>query len=68
MIIALTSSILGFGSLEELTSCTPLDWVVYEREISPFLAPAVGWLTLRLNSVVCHIFGRSQSVGYLSSC
>ena len=62
--IALTSSILEFGSLEELTSAVPWDLVVSERGISPFPALAAGWIVLRLNTAGYHIFGKFQLAGY----
>ena len=63
---AFTSSFLGFGSLESSTHAFPLDWAVSEKEISLFLTPAAGLLALKLNTAGCHIFGRSQTIGYLS--
>ena len=60
MIIALTSSILEFGSLKELTSCSPLG---FEREVSLFPAPAVCWLVLILNTASCHIFEKFHLAG-----
>ena len=62
---AFTSSFLGFGSLEELNAF-PLDWDVFEKEISLFLTPTADLLALKLNTAGCHIFGKSQTVGYLS--
>ena len=38
---------------------------MFEKEISLFLTPAAGLLALKLNTVGCRIFGRSQTVGYL---
>ena len=49
--------------MEELTSCSPLDLVVSEREISLFPAPAAGWLVLILNTASCHIFGKFHLAG-----
>ena len=58
VIIALTSSILEFGSLESSLHAVPWDLVVSDREISIFPAPVVGWLVLILNTAGCHIFGK----------
>ena len=62
--IALTSSILEFGSLEELTHVVPWDLVVSEKGISPFPASAAGWIVLILNTTSCHIFGKFRLAGY----
>ena len=38
---------------------------MFEREISLFPVPVAGWLTLKLSTADCQIFGKFQTAGSL---